>query len=125
MPKRKAIPLFESAQYPSDTQAKGYAKNYREKFLPGKDPRTAYQRKKHNDMVDVLVCWGVNDIFFVFAYPPGGVEISQPEDLLTVQDLEGWIYEYRPLQDVWNRLVKLSHDGSLIFWQTHRLFKSH
>jgi len=123
MTKRKRVKLGEAAVYPTDAQAKGYAGYYRDNILPGNDPRTAYQVTQHDLTVDVLSTWGVDGIFFVYAYPPAGFVISKPEDVLKLQIFEGWILEYQAQDGIFNLLVKASRDGVDYFWQQHRLHK--
>ena len=122
MAARKKIKLAESPIYPTDAQVKEYASIYRDMELPEGDPRTSYKHFIHSASVDVLVCWGVSNIFFVYAFPPAGFMIAKPEDVSKLATFEGWILEYKANISNFNVLVKASRDGISFFWQEHNKY---
>lgn len=119
MTKRKKIKLDESPVYPTDAEAKEYAFVYKDIELSEGDPHTAFKKFQHSLSIDVLVCWGVSNIFFVYAFPPAGFVIERPEDVGNLKAFEGWILEYKANIVNFNTLVKASRDGVAYFWKEH------
>ncbi|NVM23746.1 MAG: hypothetical protein HWN68_18450 [Desulfobacterales bacterium] len=122
MVKRKKIKLGTAPVYPADAEAKEYAAVYRDLELPGNDPHTAFKKFWHSSSIDVLACWGVSNIFFVYAYPPAGFIVDSPEDAGKLVTFEGWILQYNAKIEGFNTLVKASRDGVDFFWQEHHKY---
>jgi len=120
MAKRKKVPINQTPPYPTNDEAKAYARQHKQTVDGGVYCRTAHRHFEHNQTVDVKTTWGCNGIFFVFAYPPAGFLITHPEDVLKLQTFEGWILEYQAAGNLFNLLVKASRDGVDYFWQEHR-----
>jgi len=118
--KRPKVKLGEAPPYPTDVEAKGYARSHKLWGIGETPCNLSYSKYQHNQTVDVLCTWGCNNIFFVFAYPPAGFVIAKPEDVLKLQAFEGWILEYQAQDDIFNLLVKASRDGVDYFWKRHR-----
>lgn len=111
-----AIPRGCTPPYPTDEDAKGCALRYLKDILPQGDPYTSYRLTSWNNYFNLKVTGGVNSFFFVYAWPPEGFVVADPEDIIAVQSLEAWILQRIKLTDHFNLLVKLSRDGSKAFW---------
>jgi hypothetical protein len=111
MTKRKRIKAGQSPAYPSDEKAKDAATAQRQAVLAGENARTHFTKITHSESIDILATWGVHNNFFVYAFPPAGFEIIEPEDVLNLSTYEGWILQYVPQSDKFNLLVKASRDG--------------
>jgi hypothetical protein len=115
MAKKKTVKLNTAPQYPTDDQAKTLAEIQRLDVFEGTNPRTHFARADYSQTISALATWGVKNIFFVYAFPPAGFDIEKPEDVLNLQTFEGWIFQYVPLTDRYNLLVKASRDGVAFF----------
>lgn len=122
MARKRVLKIKEAPQYPTDAEAKVYASGQQEEVSEGADPRKAYQKYEYSDSITARATWGVDNIYFVFAFPTGGVTIGKPEDILDIPLFEGWIFQYMPQSDKFNLLVKASRDGSVLFWQEHKRY---
>jgi hypothetical protein len=122
MGRKRTLKLKEAPKYPTDDEAKVYASDRRADILGGDDPRTSFLKSEYSDSVTVRATWGINNIYFVFAFPTGGVTIGKPEDILDIPIFEGWILQYVPQSDRFNLLVKAGRDGAVLFWQEHRRY---
>ncbi|MBA7486481.1 hypothetical protein ES707_22040 [subsurface metagenome] len=57
------------------------------------DPDKGWHKFNHSREVEVLTIGGVNNYFIIYAYPPAGVEIARPEDVLSYELWRGWILQ--------------------------------
>jgi len=57
------------------------------------NPDKGFHKYQHDDLVEIMVIGGMNNYFLVYAYPPAGVEIVVPRDVLTLELYRGWILE--------------------------------
>jgi len=123
MTKRKKIKLDQTPAYPTNDDARIYAAARKDEIEDGKDPKTTFLQVVYSQSIDVKATWGYKDYFFVFAHPPAGFIIKEPDDVLKLQTFEGWIFQYVPQADTFNLLVKASRDGTALFWQQHNQIK--
>lgn len=124
MAKRKTIKRGETPVYPTDEEARSLAYTQMQEVTGGEDPRTFFSSLKYDLRIDEKATWGVNNIYFVYAYPPAGFEIAEPEEVLALKTFEGWIFQYVPQTNKFNLLVKASRDGVAFFWQEHKRYTS-
>ena len=115
MAKKRKLKYQEKPLYPSDYQAKQYAKQQKAQNAKGADCKTSYIKTDFSPTVTALASWGCKNIYFVYAYPAEGVTTAFPEEILGIQLLEGWIFQNIPGTDVFNLLVKASRDGEAFF----------
>jgi len=80
-------------EYPTLTEVRAYTETYRVKFMDRLNPDKGWHKFNHSPEVEVLTIGGMNNYFIVYAYPPAGVEIANPEDVLTYELWRGWILE--------------------------------
>ena len=111
-----AIPRGQTPPYPTDEDAKLCALRYLQDTLPYGDPYESYWLTAWNDYFNVKVTGGINGFFFVYAWPPEGFVVADPEDIIAVQTIEAWILQRINDTDKFNTIVKLSRDGSKTFW---------
>jgi len=123
MGRRKTVKLGETPAYPNNAQVKEYARLYRLHYMDKNHPETSHHVFKHDQTLDVLVTWGVNNIFFAYAYPPAGFTIVEPEDVTKLVQYDGYILEYKPVGDIWNVLVRATKDGFEFFQSEKRKYK--
>lgn len=123
MGRPRTLKLDEKPIYPTNDEARSKAFDQWADVNSGKDPHTSFIRKKFSPTINTLASWGVNGIFFVYAFPPAGFTIKEPNDVLKLQTFEGWMFEYKPGAAVMNLLVKASRDGVAFFWQQHNRIK--
>jgi len=83
----------EKVKYPSLSDAKTFTEYYRIGFMDREEPNKGFYKFSYSREVEVLVIGGMENYFLVYAYPPAGVEIVVPEDVLTLELYRGWILE--------------------------------
>jgi len=84
---------LKKIDYPSLIEVKAYTETYRLDFMDVYDPDKGWHKFYHSRVVEVLAIGGMNNYFLVYAYPPAGVEIARPEDVLSIELWVGWILE--------------------------------
>lgn len=122
MGRKRVLKLKEAPQYPQDFEARDFARVQKNAIEEGANPRTAYQVFEPSDSITTRSTWGVDNIYFVFAFPTGGKTIAKPEDILDIPLFEGWIFQYLPQSDKFNLLVKAGRDGAVLFWREHKRY---
>jgi hypothetical protein len=124
MASKKRIKRGQEPQYPPDEEIRARARDQMYQVKGGENPRTFFSRQDYGDTLVTLVTWGVNDIFFAYAFPPAGFEIADPEEVLNLKAYEGWIFQYVPQTNKFNLLVKASRDGYEFFKARRNAYKS-
>ena len=88
------VKYLEKIKYPTLDEVKAYTETYRVEYMDRLDPDKGWHKFNHSPEVEVLTIGGMRNYFIVYAYPPAGVEIARPEDVLTYELWRGWILEY-------------------------------
>ncbi|MBA7538629.1 hypothetical protein ES705_30906 [subsurface metagenome] len=83
----------ERIAYPTLSEVKAFTETYRVEFMDRTDPDKGWHKFYHSPELEVLTIGGMNNYFVVYAYPPAGVEIARPEDVLSYELWRGWILE--------------------------------
>jgi len=87
------IKYLEKIEYPTFNQLAAYTETYRVEFMDRENPDKGWHKFCHSREVEVLTIGGMNNYFVIYAYPPAGVEIAMPQDVLTYELWRGWILE--------------------------------
>lgn len=117
----RPLKLNETPIYPTDAEAKDYARQYRNEGEPPQGWTKGYKYFDHSDTILCLASWGLNNIFFVVAYPPEGFTIKDTVDIESLSLFEGWILEYQESGDLFNLLYKASVVG-YDYWKQRRAY---
>jgi len=83
----------DQIKYPTLSEVKSYTETYRVDFMDRDNPDKGWHNFHYCTEVEVLVIGGINKYFLVYAYPPAGITIAKPEDVLGYQLWRGWILE--------------------------------
>jgi len=87
------IPYKATINYPSMNELKAYTETFRVKFMPRGEVGKFWHKFAHSRTIQVLTIGGIMPYFVVYAYPPEGFEIANPEDILTLELWRGVILE--------------------------------
>jgi len=87
------VKYLQQIEYPSIAQVETYTESYRVEFMNRENPDKGWHKFNHSREVEVLTIGGINDYFLIYAYPPAGVEIAKPGDVLSYELWRGWILE--------------------------------
>jgi len=87
------VPYQSKIPYAVLAQIEAYTEHYRRNYMDRVNPDKGFHKYQHDDLVEIMVIGGMNDYFLVYAYPPAGVEIVVPRDVLTLELYRGWILE--------------------------------
>ncbi|MBA7542044.1 hypothetical protein ES705_34360 [subsurface metagenome] len=90
----RPVKYLETIDYPTLDQVKAFTETYRVEHMPRPDPDKAYHKFNHSPQIEVLTIGGINAYFLIYAYPPAGVTIAKPEDVLSYELWRGWILRY-------------------------------
>jgi hypothetical protein len=116
----RPLGLFEAPIFPNNYQAILYATWYRNMGEPPETWRKAFIRFPYSETIEVLTTWGVNEIFFVIAYPPFGITIHDTDDVILFNMFEGWILDYSIVHETFIIRYKAGEIG-LDQWKEKRL----
>ncbi|MBA7648964.1 hypothetical protein ES703_56756 [subsurface metagenome] len=89
----RPIKHLERIDYPTLNEVRAYTETYRVEYMDRVEPDKGWHKFNHSPELEVLTIGGMNNYFVVYAYPPAGVEIAKPEDILTYELWRGWILE--------------------------------
>jgi len=89
----RPVKYLQDIFYPTVDQAAGYTETYRVQYMWRFNPWEGYHKFKHSREIEVRTIGGMNLFFIVLGYPPAGVEIAQPDDVLSYELWRGWILE--------------------------------
>lgn len=95
----KPVPLKTIIPYPVLLEIYAYTENYRLNFMDRENPDKGWHKFFHSSLLQVLVIGGMNDYFVIYSYPPAGIVIANPEEVLDFELWRGWILElvnYKP-----------------------------
>ena len=87
------VEYLERVDYPTVAEIEAYTETYRVEYMDRVNPDKGWHKFNHSREVEVLTIGGIDDFFLVYAYPPAGVEIAKPEDVLGYELWRGWILE--------------------------------
>jgi hypothetical protein len=81
----------KKVKYPSLSDVKIFTEYYRIGFMNREEPDKGFYKFSYSREVEVLVIGGMENYFLVYAYPPAGVTIVVPKDVLALELYRGWI----------------------------------
>jgi len=87
----RPVPYNTTIQYPTLVEVKAFTETYRVCFMDREEPDKGWHKFRYSSEVEVLAIGGVNDYFLLYAYPPAGIVIAKPEDILPLERWRGWI----------------------------------
>jgi hypothetical protein len=87
------VKYLEKIEYPTLDEVKAFTETYRVEFMDRREPDKGWHKFYHSREVEVLTIGGMNNYFLIYAYPPAGVEIAKPENVLTYELWRGWILQ--------------------------------
>jgi len=87
------VKYLEKIEYPTLSEVKAYTETYRLVYMDRDNPDKGWHKFSYSPEVEVLTIGGMNDYFVVYAYPPAGIEIARPEDVLSYELWRGLILE--------------------------------
>ncbi|MBA7694568.1 hypothetical protein ES703_103179 [subsurface metagenome] len=87
------VKYLERIEYPTLSEVKAYTETYRLVYMDRDNPDKGWHKFSYSPEVEVLTIGGMNNYFVVYAYPPAGIEIARPEDVLSYELWRGWILE--------------------------------
>jgi len=87
------VKYLKDIQYPTISQVEAYTETYRVEYMDRENPDKGWHKFHHSREVEVLTIGGINKYFLVYAYPPAGIEIAKPEDVLSYELWRGWILQ--------------------------------
>ena len=88
------VPYEQPLPYPVIAQLKAYTEHYRQNYMDRVNPNKGFHRYQHNEWLEILVIGGIDDYFLLYAYPPAGFVISDPDDILILDLWQGFILEW-------------------------------
>jgi hypothetical protein len=89
----RPVKYLNDIDYPSLDYVKAYTETYRVEFMDRYDPDKGWHKFNHSRELEVLTIGGMKNYFLIYSYPPAGVEIARPEDVLTYELWRGWILQ--------------------------------
>lgn len=87
------IKYLSQIDYPALDEVKAYTETYRLLYMDRFNPDKGWHKFTHTSQLEVLTIGGIAGFFLIYAYPPAGVEVAKPEDVLTYEIWRGWILE--------------------------------
>lgn len=87
------VKYLERISYPTLSEVKAYTETYRVEFMDRDNPDKGWHKFNHSREVEALTIGGMNNYFLIYAYPPAGIEIARPGDVLSYELWRGWILE--------------------------------
>ncbi len=90
----KPVKHLTEIKYPTLDEVEAYTEVYRVEYMDRLDPDKGWHKFNHSSEVEVLTIGGMANFFIVYAFPPAGIEIARPEDVLSYELWRGWILEY-------------------------------
>ena len=87
------VKYLERIDYPTLSEVEAYTETYRVGFMDRDNPDKGWHKFNHSREVEVLTIGGMNNYFLIYAYPPAGIEIARPGDVLSYELWRGWILE--------------------------------
>ena len=101
--------------YPTLDEVKAFTETYRLEFMDRDNPDKGWHKFNHSREVEVLTIGGINDYFLVYAYPPAGFTLAEPEDILQKELWRGWILERESWGAVYRLDTSTQRDGIIEF----------
>lgn len=89
----RPVPYHQKILYAILAQIEAYTEHYRVNYMDRENPDKGYHHYQHSELLEVLVIGGINNYFVIYAYPPAGVTIAEPEDVLALELWQGLILE--------------------------------
>lgn len=105
----------QKVKYPSLSDVKIFTEYYRIGFMDREEPDKGWYKFSYSREVVVLVIGGMNDYFLVYAYPPSGVEIVVPGDVLALELYRGWILELMNCEPTYRLDTATYREGETAF----------
>lgn len=87
------VKYLRVVEYPTLDEVEAYTETYRVQYMDRKDPDKGWHKFAHSRTVEALTIGGIDNYFVIYAYPPAGIEIAKPEDILSYELWRGWIVE--------------------------------
>jgi len=87
------VKYLKDIHYPSISQVEAYTETYRVEYMDRENPDKGWHKFYHSREVEVLTIGGINRYFLIYAYPPAGIEIAKPGDVLSYELWRGWILQ--------------------------------
>ncbi len=79
------------------------------------NPNKGFHCYQRDAWLQILVIGGINNYFLVYAYPPAGFEIADPDDLLTLDIWRGYILEWLWSPKVYRLDINTPEHGEAVF----------
>lgn len=89
----RPVKYLTEIQYPTLREVEAFTETYRVIYMDRENPDKGWQKFTHSQEIEVLTIGGINGYFVIYAYPPAGVEVAKPGDVLSYELWRGWILE--------------------------------
>ena len=109
------VKYLEKIEYPTVPEVEAYTETYRVEFMDRDKPNEGWHKFNHSREVEALVIGGMNDYFLIYAYPPAGVEVAKPENVLDYELWRGWILELMNCEPTYRLDTATFREGEAAF----------
>lgn len=109
------VKYLESIKYPTLDEVKSFTETYRLEYMDRLEPDKGWHKFHYNREVEVLVIGGMEGYFVIYAYPPAGVEIAKPENVLVYTLWVGWILELVNYEPTYRLDTATDREGEAAF----------
>jgi hypothetical protein len=109
------VRYLERIKYPTLDEVKAFTETYRLEYMDRLEPDKGWHKFYYSREVEVLVIGGMENYFLVYAYPPAGVEIAKPENVLVYTLWKGWILELVNYEPTYRLDTSTDREGEAAF----------
>ena len=115
-------PPQSEMNWPDPDEAIEYAKNYEKNYMSPGEPQLSYHIFDRGKHLIVKTTWGVDNYFFVWAFPRKTLTYVSPENFRTYKLWQGYILQKQD-EENWVVIADSSKMGYQEFWDLHEKIK--